>query len=217
MNREDEILQLVYDYHVQYVGEERKFNDADIATEPELIDLALEYLTVYSGNFEYILDIKEKSGGRLSTGQARGVLNTALSEHNRNNNPISTIPYEGIVATGYYLLPGEAELEVRAWREDGTRLLRVLKQGRWDAFASIDDPPYSYRIWGKTNTPENRSLAQSFFNADSVLRLKWAEGWSEFTGLCYVDGHNKAIEGGMCENCATGKWATDTIREETPS
>jgi hypothetical protein len=215
MTREEDLLALVGDYRNQYLPD-RKFTDADIIEEPELTDTALEYLSVYSGSFDFIRDIREKSGGKLSTGQVRGILNTMLAEHQRKEHPLETIPYAGIIASGFYLLPGEAELEVKAWREDGTRLLRMLKSGTWEAFASIN-PDYTYRIWGKANTEEHRTIAQSFFEADVLLRLKWAEGWAYLTGKCYSCGNNPEVAQGLCENCSTGVWATTVIAEEEQS
>jgi hypothetical protein len=211
--READLLLLVSQYHDKYIEGEKKFKDEHIQADPELIDLALEYLTVYTGTFEFITDIRERSRGSLSVSQARGVLNTMLAEHRRKEHPLESISFSGIVGNGYYLLPGEAELEVKSWRDDGTRLLRILEQGRWTAFASIN-PDYSYRIWGKENTDARRAIAQTFFGADVLLRQKWAEGWSDLTGKCYIDGNNPSSANGLCEVCASGQWATQVIHQE---
>lgn len=208
------LVNSVYEYHSQNIHTE-KFTDQDISAEPNLIDAAVEYLSIYEGNFQFLLDIKNKSRGNLSVSQARGVLNTMLAEKRRKQHPLGDKPITGIVSNGFYKPHSLPTIEVKHWREDGTRLIRyfntVTKQ--WDAFASIN-PDHTYRIWGKFNTDFVNSVAERFFQANTKERTGWQEEWSLHEGLCYLCGIRERTEPtGMCEECATGAWARGVVTE----
>jgi hypothetical protein len=55
--------------------QDRKFNDIDVTAN--LRDLAINWLGVYTGNFEFVTEMQQAmmTKGNLSTGQVRGVLN----------------------------------------------------------------------------------------------------------------------------------------------
>ncbi len=212
--RYDELVDTVALYHEKFVRTD-KFTDEDVVNEPELVDYALEYLALYEGDFAYILDLKSRSRGSLSTGQARGVLNTMLAEKKRADHPIVRLPIMGLLSNGFYLMPGHPELEVRPWRETGERMLRVhnTAENRWDAFLTIF-PDQTYQIWGRTNTEYLRELAGRFFAATNKDRTLWQEEWSLMSGKCYLDGTNPRTEPtGLCEKCATGQWAQGVVAE----
>ena len=108
-------------------------------------------------------------------------------------------------------------LDVRPWRDDGTRMIRMFNpsSNHWDAFASIN-PTSTYRIWGRTNSEHIRSTATAFFGASTDTRTAWSLAWAARTGKCYSCGNLPALDNGMCENCGTGAWATTVIRESQP-
>ena len=67
--RRNQIVQSVVEFHTEY-GSGPKFTDTDVQSEPDLIDAALEYLSLYTGTFAFLTDLKQKSRGNLSISQA---------------------------------------------------------------------------------------------------------------------------------------------------
>lgn len=61
----------------------RKFGDADVSTP--MFDLATEFLAQYTGNFSYLLDVKEtiRRSRRMTFSQARGILNCLVAQTRR--------------------------------------------------------------------------------------------------------------------------------------
>ncbi len=212
--RTDTLADVVTQYHAKYL-KTPKFTDDDLRAEPELMDMALEYLAAYEGDFQFLTDLRAKSRGNLSNPQARGVLNTMLADKRRRDNPLEDLPTTGIVLNGYYLPPGHPELQVLPWRTGGERMLRIYNSeaGEWEGFATISTTN-TYKLWGKMNSPYLRDLAQVFFTIDDTTRQLWGKAWSDLHNSCQLCARQPPTDPlGLCDSCGTGKWATDIIRD----
>jgi hypothetical protein len=74
-------------------GAERRYNDRDVRDDPRLEGLAIEYLEAYTGEFEFLIDMKMRVAADygLTTGMVRGVLNCM-----RNDPRVRDLPEPGI-------------------------------------------------------------------------------------------------------------------------
>lgn len=75
-----------------------KFVDEDVEAAVQLHCDATVYAREYRGNFDYMVEMRSKvQNGRLSIGQARGVLNCMLAEARRNTVAApSELAFDGI-------------------------------------------------------------------------------------------------------------------------
>lgn len=57
--------------------EDRKYTDRDVRNHPDLGEVVTEYLEAYTGEFEFLIDMRIRAlgGHGLTTGMVRGVLN----------------------------------------------------------------------------------------------------------------------------------------------
>ena len=70
---------------------------------PTLRDIGINYLNVYVGNFEFLLDLKVKSSKYvLSDGQVKGILNCIRADIRRESTISDTPKFD--VADGYYAI-----------------------------------------------------------------------------------------------------------------
>lgn len=105
--------------HASEVGRAlgRKFEERDLASDPDLYWAACQYARDYQGSFSYMLDMRSavKRTQRLSYAQAKGVLNCLMAEVRRNDAATAEVTQLAAVGraplqiedAGVYVLNGQ--------------------------------------------------------------------------------------------------------------
>ena len=116
-----------------------KFVDEDVTSE--LHRAGLEYLETYTGDFNYLVNLKTRNPANLSVGQVRGILNCIRAEILRTQDADNQV----MVADGRYAI-------VIA---DKLRFFRVNTptEGRWAKFTFVNE------IFGGGNNVSIRNKA----------------------------------------------------------
>ncbi len=190
-----------------------KFIDQDLKDEPDLRDVALEYLAGYSGTLDFMNDLKIKDVNFLSTGQLRGILNVALAQTRERGGRVPPEQVNGLALRGYYKMPNNGPtIVIRKWQDDGTSVVGYedpITQ-RVEAFGSVHPGGAEFLIWGKYRSNEAiKLIADDFFTqADTLTREGWGKEYAKLTGKCWICGTETHVEGGsMCERCAEARYA----------
>lgn len=184
-----------------------RFADSHISAEPDLRDVALEYLSLWEGNLEFMNDLKKK-GDNLSIGQIRGILNVALAQVRERPPRIPSSPVNGIALRGYYLMPNNGPtIVIRRWQEDGTSIIGYEDpiSKRVEAFGSIAPGGAEYMIWGRYRSNEQiKLIADDFLTiASGKERGEMAQAYRDLTGKCANCGEQEAAtDGRLCNACA---------------
>lgn len=78
---------------------ETKYTDRDVRESPDLVELAVEYVEGYSGEFEYLIDMKLRlsQGYDLTTPMIRGILNCMRHDPRVSGLPSPLPLEEGVV------------------------------------------------------------------------------------------------------------------------
>ena len=197
--------QFLEDTILEYKQEQKiegKFTNDDVLKEEMLGEIALEYLGLYKGNFDYLKDLKRNSRGNLTVSQVRGVINTMVAEANRRLHPLGE-PITGLVFNGFYAGEGIPILSVGEM-QDGNKVLSYLdsESDEWVGFATATKH-HTWFVWNRhKENPELVAAATAFFQADLKQRNDWSEFYTFLTGLCCICGINKPYtDHSACPSC----------------
>jgi len=112
------------------INAEVKFTDEDVTTD--LKQAGISYLATYTGNFNYLVDLKRRNPAKLSIGQIRGILNCIRAEILRNAENKDAVEAEVVeVRDGRYAITLDGKL----------RFFRVNTptEGRWANFTFVNE------------------------------------------------------------------------------
>lgn len=78
---------------------ETKYTDRDVRGNPDLVEMAVEYVEAYDGEFEYLIDMKMRLAQNydLTTPMIRGILNCMRHDPRVTGLPTPVPPEEGTV------------------------------------------------------------------------------------------------------------------------
>jgi len=88
---------------IKHLPKDTKFTDQMVVGDKDLQQAAVDYLKAYDGNFQFLLDIREKATafGKISVPQARGILNCLRADVLSSKTPLTDgLPND--VHPGYY-------------------------------------------------------------------------------------------------------------------
>lgn len=152
-----------------------KFEVMDV--DEELHQLAAAYLKDYEGDFEYLVDLKAKTGmNHMSLSQAKGVLNTAVAGVKREKGligkrrTVKAMPDDGFFGT----LQDEMYFRIAGWAkaEAGTKVLSILTEVKpkmkWQGVAAVR-PDLSYSVWGDYRDTEIEERVKELLADDADL------------------------------------------------
>jgi hypothetical protein len=155
---------------------DRKFCDSDLTTDQTLCIAAMDYVNNYNGNFDFVLDLQDKSARwTLSVGQLRGALNVLRAEVEREKK-ISTKPATTVqeVAAKATSLPEAGLTYTVAW-EDGTwTTIKITDTNTWQGFEGTGMLCAKY-LAGSDNETSFTGFAFIKPNGDIVVWKKFRE------------------------------------------
>lgn len=155
-----------------------KYTNEDVTVE--LTDQAIAWLSRYGGNFQFLLDMKQR-GLNMSTAQVRAVLNCQIAEQAFNDKLASP---EHVVALDN-VLPIKVVAPIEPIVQDGTYTIDfkddyiTLRLRTNDKVAS---PFYGKQIASFLSGPDNTSDYTGF----AFVTGKTFKVWSRFTSNSYV-------------------------------
>ena len=162
---------------------ELKFVNEDVTTDLHMAGLA--YLTNYTGDFDYLCDLKTRNADNLSTGQVRGILNCIRAE---------------VLREGQAKLAGEV-LKVSNGRyaitfEDKLRFFHVNTptKGKWVGFTFVKEfigGGQEFNIRGRET--RNQILGAIANDSDALARYGRELGHCGICGRELTDEESRAI------------------------
>jgi hypothetical protein len=197
-----------------------KFSDFHVSEEPELKDIALEYLGNYSGTLDFMNDLKGRAPN-LSLAQIRGVLNVAISAVRERGGRVPPQPINGLALRGYYIMPNNGPtIVIRKWRDDGTSVIGYEDpiSKKVEAFGSISPGGAEFSLWGRYSRNEAiKIIADDFLiQADSGERTNMQATYAAVTNKCAHCGENPNVAGAKYCNQCVEKMYGEPIPEEEP-
>ena len=164
-------------FYCSTIGD-RKFCDNDLMNDGLLVDAATDYIQYYTGNFEFMLDLRDKAGIKrtgLSIGQLRGALNVLRAEVNRGNKPAQMASKQEVIAKATNP-PTPGFTYTVAWPEDGTwTTIKIADTENWQGFEGTGMLVAKY-LAGPDNETSFNGFAFIKPNGEIVLWKKYREG-----------------------------------------
>lgn len=195
------------------VASGQKFDFTEVT--PALVAVAERWLAAYQGNFAFLLDVKRSTrGGRLSVGQAKGVLNCLLADIRRNPAPVAA--QDAASASTVADLPGGSQVAVSGSREvrdgyytitleDGSHVtlrVKTAKSGKYQGvglligsqntsdylgIGSLNGTRFSFwRDVDATQHVRTRQALAVLLESDDEARLAAGKAFAQESGCCYV-------------------------------
>jgi hypothetical protein len=166
----------------------QKFDASEVT--PVLREVALKWLAAYTGDFDFLLDLREKSARYdLSDGQVKGVLNCLLAQVRRDAT--APAPSTRITEAGFYRAQDGRIVKVQE-SQAGRLYAKVLTQ--------VGDDEWAF---------EYVQGAMRFVTPADKLSLEDAQAFGRLYGWCCCCGrrltNEESIELGIGPICRT-KW-----------
>lgn len=186
----------------------RKFEVADVADDSDLLDIANRYARAYTGDFDYMLDMRATvlRRGCLSDGQAKGVLNCMAAAGRRavRAESLPTLRVERMIPSGTYDAHG-ITLRVRL-SDDGSAAVSTPDAASawgWSRVAIIG-PNHDVNP-GWAATPDRLLAIRDLFSKAADLMVA-ATDYGKRTGRCGICGREltdpASIAAGIGPICA---------------